>query len=356
MSKDVLQTFNPGGQRSELLWTPDQDGFVYPDAVLEVSDQFNKHIPYEVLVARANERVVRKRQTGIEYGEWRQAGDSTTDAIGMFSTFASRIDTNMALRGEFCDMVFREMGITDSEGNPLPFFYFGAPAGPARYPLSREERRVTAAGDLGPAALSQLEVIKHQGFGRMALLGHSQGGSMAAAAARVAGEADLDVLSIGAASVPNVKERGKLALQVAFAMQGKHLRPDLKAGGINAFIRVHEEEYSELKYAKAMFSQLPLNWALFNAMTHDTFGADLEAALSNSPGLRATLSAATGQHDGVGLEPETRGVLEDLRHDARERGTPLPHFVSVKGGNHSWGDRVKILASFYGYAIARGMS
>ncbi len=351
MYNQVLETLNPNN-RTELLWTPDQDGFVYPEAVNLVSRRFN-NTDFDDLVDTADAQVNRDKTTGIEYALWQMPGDSETDAIVMFSTFATRIDRNMALRGKFCDSVFRASDIVDAQGRPLPLVFFGAPAGSATYPLSREQRSQVNSGDLGPAAAAQMAIMRQKGFGRLALMGFSQGGSMAAAGARVAHEEGLDISAVGAASVPNVKERGAIALQLAFVAQAQNLRPDLDRGGLKPFQQVHAEDYSELKYTLAMLSQFRMNWVLFKGMTHNNFGDDLDQAMQHFPSIRTTISVASGELDSVGIEPETRTTLEDLRHDAELHSAPIPHFVSIKGGKHSWGDRVKLLSSFYAYALAR---
>jgi hypothetical protein len=352
MSKEIVDTFNPGGQRSDLLWTPDKDTFVYPEAVLQVADDFN-NTDFRRLAHDVGEHVMRDNATGIEYGEWREEGDSDTDVIAMFSTFATRIDSNMQLRGEFCNRVFRQAGLTDQAGKPLPLIFFGAPAGNARYPLSHEQRKIVASGDLGPAAAAQLELLKRKGYGRAALLGFSQGGSMSAAGARVAHEQDMDITAVGAASVPNVIERGAFALQLAFGAQAKNLRPDLDKGDLLPFIEVHKRDYSEAAYTRAMLSQLAINWALFKGMTHDRFGSDLKEALQQNSDAQTTISAAAGKRDGVGRANETRLTIENLRHDAQVIGAPNPHYVAIDQGHHSWGDRVTLLASFYAYALSR---
>jgi hypothetical protein len=352
MSLEIVEQLNPDNM-AELQWDVGTDGFVYPEPVLHVARSFND-ADYHNLVGEARGHVHRDKTTSIVYGEWNNPNDSPTEVVVMFSTYATTIDDNMALRGKFTYEALQAAGITDEKERPLPLLFLGAPAGDGRYNLNKQQRKQVAAGDLAPAAANQLELVRRKGFGTVAMLGFSQGGSMAAAGARIAHSKELDVSAIGAASVPNIVERGRWALQMAFASQAPHLREDLKKGGIEAFKRVHREQYSEIKYARAMLSQPRENLALFRGLTHDKFGEDLEAALQQFPDLQATISVAAGKGDRVGLEGPTRTTLHNLRHDAQELGAELPHFVAIEKGYHSWGDRVQVLGAFYLYAVARG--
>lgn len=352
---DFARLVNPKNT-ADMLWVPDADGFEIPDAVERVAFEFN-HTPFRELASMVRSHVSID-ENGIEVGIWDGENEfaneySSTEAVVMFSTFATRIDTNFALRGQFCHDTFSQAGIRDSEGKKLPVYFFAAPAGDATIPLTKNEIEDTAKrGDLSHIARSQLMTLRNRGFAKVALLGMSQGGAIAAAGSRIAPEIGMDVTNLGIASSPNTHRRLSPFLIASFINQGKYLREDLEKGGIDAFIKVHKEEYNEIKYALAMLSQSKLNFAIFRALAKDRLLGDLAEGYSKNPNLQTTTAVATGQNDGVGNDKKTRYVVERIRDKASSVNAATPHHITIQDGHHSWGDRLKLLATFKTYALS----
>lgn len=340
----VTQKFEP-----TEIWTPAAENFRLGEAIERARAVMNSKDP-EKLIAdlKAN---VQKSENGIRFavlkGEQPQEY-SETDALVMFNPFANTATPNMLVRAEFIREVAKQANVRDKAGKLRPVIMLAAPGILGSHiQLDRADKQQIRKGNLGPAVQELLKAVTAQNFGRLALLGFSQGADLAITGARSASYHNLDVDRLGVGDPAAVKERRAYEIALDFFKSGGQFDESIQAGRIDAqqkAVGARTLSTTRLKdYARFTgTSLLPTNLALWKALSRDTLEANLQDVLDN--GVVDKIVVGYGSDSHVSLPEVLEPTLARLHQNV---GVNRLISVRVDGKDHSWGDQLPLLAKLY---------
>lgn len=341
----MLQHLNPTNAE-DLVWDSDDLDTVVPAGIHAVTDSFNL-LEYESTMKPLRSLRTRDRASGVEYARITNPGDSQSTAIVHFNPFGNGLSDNMLLRAAYCNKTFRAAGVKDEHGKPMPLITMSAPSGTKRLKLHRRHHKRIARGQFDTLALHHLQIIKDMGYCKIAIIGFSQGASLAVAAAAVAYKIDITVTHLVIGEPANVVVRTKRQLARHFMDSGKHLPKAVEATNMHILTKAHSYERHKLGSLK-LLRQISLNYSLIKGLSLSGFEAELGTTLAQK--IPVTLSYG----DLTTISPP-----DDLRRTvAKIRALPdyRPHslqVVEITGGHHAWADTLNLLATYYAYGLLR---
>lgn len=343
-----LRRLNP--ERSEdLIWdTRDQLSLdrLVPAHIHDVTNAFNE-LDYEAILEPLRALRMRDPETGIEFARLAKPQDNATTAVVHFNPFGNGLSDHMLLRADYCNQALRAGGLGDARGRTLPFVTMAAPSGNQQLHLDRHHHRRIARGQFDTLALQHLRIIKQLGYERIAIIGFSQGASLAIAAAAVASQLGLEVTHVAIGEPANIVARSRSKLARQFFGSSRHLPAAVKAVNLKALHQAHGQEKASDLTVK-LLRKIRLNYNLLSGLSKPSFEAELDAVLRQ--GIPITL----GYGDLTTISPpsDVRRIVTRVRREPDYKTHSL-HVVEVTGGHHTWADTLNLLATFYTYALLR---
>ncbi len=335
------ELFNPTGAEFTQIEYPLA---VLPDEARTVAAKFNHADPEKILAELETARRT-DPETGIGFGMIARPGDSRTDAIVQFHSYANGPTDNFLGRALFIKEVADEIGFHDEEGNALPVYSFGAPSSSSSLNVSRADIGSVRRGDFAPIAIPNLDLVRRMGVGRVACVAASLGAAVALSAAGEADQMGIDVLSLTVASLPNIVDRKPwLELLPAFNSQAANMSGALENGGVDLFTELHKGD-SAVGFAKEVIAEATLNHAQFKGLSRSTALSALIRALRTG----APITEVHGTDD-----PITPLSAIDQLHSDIDRYDYAQQFQGIRviGANHAdLGDNVPLIASLYAYGL-----
>jgi hypothetical protein len=334
------------------IWTPDMD----PDEpILKAVEKINAQDP-KLLLHRL-EKQVYTAENGVVYallnGE-KPAEYSSTDAMVIFNPFANCATPNMLRRCEFIRLVAAEYGISDSDGKLMPVIMLASPgvAGTRFVPqLEHHQRQETRWGNFGPYAQELLKAVEAQDFGRIALMGYSQGADVAMAGYSAASMINLDPIGISVGDPVGVMHRTKKELRHDFMQAGiRQLKESIARSGIE-----HQKETQGVNdFIRFMISSLDdVNQDIYEGMGLEKFRFSLYRAARehSSHNREGKIVVGYGSNSAIARPEE---LETGLRMAERTAGrNDILTTIRLNGANHTWGDQLTLLAALYMRAFDR---
>lgn len=265
---------------------------------------------------------------------------SDREALVVFNPYANAATPNMLIRCEFIREVAQACDIRDEDGKLKPVIMLASPAmGGSKVKLSREERKIVSSGDLGPAASELLHAISASEFGKVALLGYSQGADMALAGARRANSSNLDLSGLSIGDPVGIKTRTLFELGWDFLKAAPDMGRVIDRSSVKA-----QDVYRDKKRA-FMAGLLPntvRSWNIVRGMTHNSFEAAIQQVLDE--GRLDKVTVAYGSKSSLSTPDVIEPVLERLRG---VDGKSIVTSVRVDGATHAWDNQLPLLAKLY---------
>jgi hypothetical protein len=333
---------------SNEIWTPRTVDFDLEPAILMARNEINGKNPAH-LIDNLN-RQVKRSDSGIVYAVLR--GDepeeySATDAVVMFNPFANTATANMLVRAEFIREVAKHADVRDETGKLKSIIMLASPGmHGSKLQLNHSEKSKIKHGDLGPAAEKYLKTVTALDYGRIALMGASQGADLAISGSSPSIKLDLDRTALAVAEPASVVDRSWPRLAKDFANAGPDIDDRAKDTGLTALNAAHDIRSDYYNFWLSMFS--PTNWRLMSrAMTHASFEAQMQSIIEGGEldrlvvgyGDRSTITPAQS------IEPSIAKLHKSVHSDQLLS-------VEVKGGTHAWSEELTVLAKLYLKALS----
>ena len=194
------------GFRPSQVWDPDSADFEVEEAILRARDEMNRENPDELLSQLTQKSQTSKRSGVITFVGHKAEDYSKTDGLVLFDSYAMGIEKGRLTRPEFVRRVLYHAGVRDKEGLPLPVLFIPSP-GLRSFFKSWVNARAIRKGEFGHFAQPRLKAVESMGIGRISLMGHSQGASVAIAAARRQFSPNFDIEALIADDPVNVERR-----------------------------------------------------------------------------------------------------------------------------------------------------
>jgi hypothetical protein len=325
------------------VWASDSNNPALTEAIEKTRLEMNQKNPDQLINTLKKE--VKHSDSGIVYavlkGEHPEEY-SDTDALVMFNPFANTATPNMLVRSEFIREVARFSNIRDEEGKLKPLIMLASPGlHGSRLTLNHEDKKRIRKGNLGPAAKEYMETVAAINFGRVALLGFSQGADMAVAGARSAYSANLDTQSLSIGDPASVTNRSPYVLAKDFGAASPDLEKEASAIGLPV---LDNARHASGEYRRFALSALfPLNWSLLGrSLGHNSFEVQMEELLKGDTVDRAVVgygANSTISPPGI-LEPSLAKLHQQFDHNKLVT-------IRVQDKGHAWGDNLSLLAKLY---------
>lgn len=329
-------------QPSEV-WTPSSNNFELEPSILSARQIMNNKNPARLIESLKSD--VRQTDRGIIYAVLK--GDkpeeySTTDALVSFNPFANTATANMLVRAEFIREVAKQAEVRDEDGKLLPVIMLASPGlHGSRLKLSNGEKKQLRKGELGPAAKEYLNAVSALEYGRVALLGASQGADMAIAGSNPALTVNLDRTVLAIAEPAGVVERSLYSLGNDFRLAGPDINERATGTGLTALNTAHgmRDEY----YGFWLSSAYPMNWRnIAKGMAHANFESQMQTIIDSGEienivvgyGSQSTITPA--EH----IEPSLAALHAKVHNEQLLS-------VKVMGGTHAWSEELTVLAKLY---------
>lgn len=335
---DDRQSFRP-----TEIWTPREIDFELEPAIEAARTELNSKNPDQLI--HELQRLVKHSDNGVTYavlkGE-RSEEYSDTDALVMFNPFANTATANMLVRSEFIREVAKQANVRDEEGKLKPVIMLASPGlYGSKLKLTRKDKKLIRSGNLGPAAKEYLHAVSALGYGRVALLGASQGADLAIAGGQHNTAVNLDKTSLAAAEPAGVKTRTPLELALNFSKAGPDIDERAKASGLSALNAAHAIR----KDYRAFWLSLtyPTNWRTLEfGMAHSSFESQLQSLITTGKLDRIVV----GYGDASLITPDN-SIEPSLARLHEKVNSSLLIDVKVKGGTHAWPEELPVLAKLY---------
>lgn len=331
------------------IWHPGSSVFELGEAIENARREINEKNPAQLIHELRNS--VARSDGGIVHAELKGNHPevySDTDALVMFNPFANTATPNMLVRAEFVREAAKNADIRDEAGKLKPVIMLASPGiFGSRLRLNENEKKQIRSGNLGPAAKELLGAVSAQEYGRIALLGFSQGADMAISGARGAYDANLDAYALSIGDPAGVKNRAWYGLGLDFMESGGQLQEQIEQGGIDAQMKAIGK--SPLSFARnkdfirfGFVSLTPTNRAIWSALTKDTFLDHMQEVLDDGT-LDKVIVGYGGQSD-IAKPTLIESHLAELHNGLTDNRLTS---IRVEGKNHSWGDHLPLLAKLY---------
>ena len=271
---------------------------------------------------------------------------SDTDALVMFNPFGNAATPNMLVRAEFVREVAQAADVRDEQGKFKPVIMLASPGvNGSSLSLDKEGRNQIKNGDLGPVAREMLQAVTERDFGRIALLGFSQGADMALAGARTAYGTNLDTHALAIGDPAGVEDRGMVRLGLDF-MKAPDIKPSVEATGLEAQKVALGKGVKDMANfaASAVRSD---NRLLIRGMGKDTFEDSMQEILENDAVDK--LVVGYGGESAIAKPEVIEPALQNL-HIGHKQNDLIS--VKVHGADHTWGDQLTLLSKLYMRAVA----
>ncbi|PJE65653.1 hypothetical protein COU91_00530 [Candidatus Saccharibacteria bacterium CG10_big_fil_rev_8_21_14_0_10_47_8] len=326
--------------------------FFTPNEVWRIDDSLEEPIEHarynmnqkdpEALLHELQEQV-RTAENGVKFAVLRgqnPAEYSNREALVIFNPYANAATPNMLIRCEFIREVAQTCGVRDEAGKLKPVIMLASPAmGGSKIKLTREERKIVSSGNLGPVASELLHAISVSEFGKVALLGYSQGADMALAGAKEATSSYLDLSGFSVGDPAGIKKRTLLGLADDFSKAAPDLGRAIERSGVKA-----QSAYRD-KTPAIVAGFLPnaiRSWNISQAMTHESFESGMQQLLDEDRLDKITI--AYGSKSSVSIPEAIEPILERLQQtDSKGIITS----VRVDGATHAWDNQLPLLAKLY---------
>ena len=328
------------------IWTPEVHDPFFDYVIEKARHEMNSQNPEQLIhdlkkkVSRSDEGIVYAILNGNDPNENSQY--STTDALVMFNPFANTATANMLVRSEFLRLAAKEADVRDGDGKLKPIIMLASPGvHGSKLKLSREEKRAIGEGKLGPAAKEYLKAIKGLDFGRIALLGFSQGADMALAGARKSEESDLDAESMSIGDPASVESRGLKVLAQDFYAAAPDLEMTAARSGLEALDQARHEKGGYTQFA--MSALYPANWyRLAKGLGDNSFEATMQAVLDSEQ-----LDKIVVGYGGISTISPPKYIEPALRRLKTNFEDNRLITIRVTDASHAWGDDLTLLAKLY---------
>lgn len=343
---------------SKEIWYPNSPGFEYPEAVLTVKEQMNMQGLEGVM--NSTPILVDRHENGIGFTVNGTAGSSTVEGALLYLAFANKRTQHNRVKAEFLRRTLEATGVRDAKGDPLPVITVDSPSLGSTINMDKVQKDRTKAGLFYDAVKPSLDIAKGLGFGKLAIGGHSQGGTFTVFAAGEAHWSDLDVISTAASDMPGTKKFDKKAgLLDAFTADADYLSEEVVNAGLEPYIEALgydkrigfiQRRRQDAKFLMDVFAHPITNNALFTGLTKDSFERSLKHSMYSSVGAYHLI--------GYGTEDEIvaeSNVIEEAVQAARDYVVPTPNIglVEIAEGRHTWSDNVPLYATFYSTSVLR---
>jgi hypothetical protein len=335
------------------IWTPEDSSFSYGEAIEQARLEMNSKNPDQLI--HELKRQVKRSDNGIVYATLKGNKPeeySETDAMVTFSPFANTATANMLVRAEFIRTVAEKSGVTDAHGKLKPVIMLAAPGiYGSRLRLNHAEKNQIRSGDLGPAAREFLDSVSALDFGRVALLGFSQGADLALSAIQKAESSNLDARTLSIGEPPDVKERRAYELALDFLASNGQLQKSISLGELTAQGQAVGRQAFSLNRNRDLVrfggtALTPSNLMLWSGMSKNSFEKNMQAALQ--AGKIDKIIVGYGSKGKVTPAETIEPILSRL-HEQVDDSRLIS--IKVEGKDHSWGDQLPLLAKLYMKAL-----
>src|SRR3989344_2358589 len=336
--------------RPTEIWHPELAGFEFGKAITTARQAMNNKNPKQLI--QELKKAVRRSDNGIMYAVLTGKNDaeySKTDALVLFNPFANTATANMLVRTEFIREAAQKADIRDEQGKlktvimlASPGFYRGSDI-----KLSKEEKQRVRNGDFGPTARELLKTVAAKDFGRVALLGFSQGADVAVGGATVAYSENLDVNRLGIGDPATNQARGPFELALDFLKTGSSFQRYIEASDLTpqktAIGKSPLSPPRNMDFVSFGLSSLlvPANRDLWTGLRKDTLQNELQHAVIS--GSIEKCVVGYGGNSTIATPHTMEPILEKIQKAGNE------HLVSIRvaGATHAWGDHLPLLAKLY---------
>lgn len=326
------------------LWTPENGDFHLEESIQRARYEMNQENPGELI--EALQQNAKKSPTGVSYAILKGENPeeySNTDALVTFNPFANAATPNMLVRAEFIRRVAKSANVCDDEGKLKPVIMVASPGiGGSSIRLSSEDKKLIRGGELGPAAKEYLTAVSERDYGRIALLGFSQGADMVLAGARNAYSANLDIKSVAAGDPAGVEKRTVPGITGdMLKVSGKDLKYSIAETGLETQAKAFGSGTVDFARFGASTTR-PANLRTIMALSQDSFEKNVSEILRE--GNVEKLVVGYGEESMITKPEAIEPTLQQLQE---EFGSESLMSIKVAGRNHAWGDQLTLLAKLY---------
>lgn len=331
------------------IWTPSSEYSNLDQPIQDTLYEMNQLNPDKLI--HSLRQKVEKSKGGVSYAVLNGTDPSEysdSEALVIFNPFATVATPHALVKAEFVRRVAKKSNVCDADGKLKPVVMLASPGlRGSSLNLTREERRDIRSGELGPAARELLRAVSEKNFGRVALLGFSQGGDMALAGARSAYSANLDTHAVAAGDPAGAEGRDMVPLAGDFFKAGAgDLKKAVKATGLTAQKEaLGTGAVDFLRFG--LSGSKPLNLTLYKGLGKDVFTTRIQQILDE--GRVDKLVVGYGGDSAISKPEKIEPALQTI---AEEYGQDSVISIRVEDAKHTWGDELALLAKLYMRAAA----
>jgi hypothetical protein len=335
------------------IWTPQERDFDLGDTIEESRREINTKNPKQLI--HGLEKTVKHSEAGVTYAVLKgedPSNYSDTEALVMFNPFANSATPNMLVRAEFIRLVAEHENVRDDQGKLKPVIMLASPGlFGDRLALSRSEKKQVRSGDLGPAAKELLGAVSAIEYGRVALLGFSQGADMAISGALEAESSNLDLTELSVGDPAQVKERKAYELALDFLKSGSKFQGSIDESAIEAQKTAIGKSSASLARNKdfirfGVTALTPTNRTIWAALGKNEFESQMNRLINETAAHKIVVGYG-GESD-ISPPSEIEPALTRLHDEVADNRLIS---VRVNGKTHAWGDQLPLLAKLYMRAL-----
>jgi hypothetical protein len=330
-------------------WIPNSEGFELGEAIEQARRSISEKDPAQ-LIHELRQHVERS-DNGIVYavlkGEQPEIY-SDSDALVMFNPFANTATPNMLVRAEFIREVAKQADVRDDNGRLKPVIMLASPGiFGSRLHLTKNDKSEIRKGNLGPVAKELLGTVSALEYGRVALLGFSQGSDIALSGAKKAYAANLDANKLSIGDPAGVMQRRPYEIAVDFFNSGGQFQESIDEGNIDAQKKAIGKSPFSLARNRDFIrfggvSLTPSNRALWSALGKNSFEANMQEVLNE--GRLDKIVIGYGELSDIAKPVALEPTLAQLHNQVADNRLIS---IRVENKNHSWGDQLPLLAKLY---------
>lgn len=327
------------------IWSANKPSFEFGSSIEKARDEMNRKNPEELIhdlrhnVKRSDQGIVYavlKGNTPQEQSEY-----SSSDALVMFNPFANTATANMLVRAEFIREAAKFSNVRDEAGKLKPVIMLAAPGlHGTKMQLDFSEKRLIRKGYLGPISEKYLKAVSALEYGRVALLGYSQGADLALAGAHRAYSSNLDATSLSIGEPAGVQKRSLPALAHDFFKAA----PDIEKRAAESGLRSLDKARGLSSDYRIFLASAPYltNILLAKGMSSSSFEEQMNLAINER--LIDKFVVAYGTSSTITPAKQIEPALARLREQIRDERLIT---IKVSNGTHAWGEQLTLLAKLY---------
>jgi hypothetical protein len=330
------------------IWTPETehpfDQYV-TTAANEMNQEDSKNLIKKIM------KQVHTAENGVVYGLLngdRPQDYSATDALVILNPYGNTATPNQMVRAEFIRRVAEKADVRDEQGKLKPVILIASPGlGGTSVKLTDRERERIRNGELGVMSEKMLYAIQAAQIGNIALLGFSQGASIAMEGAHNANKGNLDVHSLVMGDYPGVELRSTNQIRSDFMKAGnKDLDEAIKKSDVQAQQMAIGKKV--IDFSKFLISSMyPINQDLYKGMAQNTFENSMQELLLEGrvPNIVVAYGGDSAISKPTQIEPKLSRLYE-------KNGQDCIISIKVDKEKHTWGDNFRLLGRLYAYGMS----